>query len=294
VRENIRHGRLDATDAEVEAAARAAEIHEGILALPEGYDTLVGERGGRLSGGQRQRVGIARALVRNPRILLLDEATSALDPQTEAALNATLQRVGRDRTVISVTHRLDGVVHADRILVLDRGQLLEEGTHAELLGRDGLYAQLWHQQHGSAGEVEARLLSRVPVFQRLSAQQLAALARLVATERFPAGELIVREGDPGDRLYVLTEGRVEVAVEGPAGQTRRLAELRAGDHFGEVALLRGSPRMASVRGLTRTSALVLARQPFLSLLEASPELRAAFEASVEARRRAAAPPVAAE
>jgi len=293
VRENIRYGRLDATDADVEAAARAAEIHEGILALPEGYDTLVGERGGRLSGGQRQRVAVARALVRRPRLLLLDEATSALDPQTEAALNATLQRVARDRTVVSVTHRLDSVLHADRILVFDRGQLLEEGSHVELLARDGLYAQLWHQQHGSAGEVEARLLSRVPIFRRLSAPQVAILARLVATERFAAGELIVREGEPGDRLYIVTQGRVEVVAEGAAGRPRRLAELRDGDYFGEVALLRSAPRTASVRALSPTTALVLARQAFLVLLEANPELRAAFEESMETRKKAEEPVAAA-
>ena len=293
VRENIRNGRLDATDADIEAAARAAEIHEGILALPEGYDTLVGERGGRLSGGQRQRVGVARALVRNPRLLLLDEATSALDPQTEAALNATLRRVGKDRTVVSVTHKLDSVVHADRILVFDRGRLLEQGTHAELLSTDGLYAQLWYQQHGRVGEVEARLLSRVPIFRRLTPQQLAILAGLVATERFATGETIVRQGEPGERLYVVTRGHVEVVVEGPAGRPRRLAELRDGDYFGEVALLRSSPRTASVRALSPTSALVLARQPFLGLLEASPELRAAFEASVAARANGAAQPGAA-
>ncbi len=283
VRENIRYGRLDATDADVEAAAQAAEIHEGILALPEGYETLVGERGGRLSGGQRQRIAIARALVRRPKLLLLDEATSALDPQTEAALNATLQRVGRERTVVAVTHKLDSVVHADRILVFDRGQLVEQGTHGELLAADGLYAQLWHQQHGSAGEVEARLLARVPIFRRLSAPQLAALARLVATERFAAGELIVREGEPGDKLYLVIQGRVEVVAEGAAGRSRRLAELHDGDYFGEVALLRSSPRMASVRSLSPTSALVIARQPFLGLLAESPELAAAFEASVAAR-----------
>jgi ATP-binding cassette subfamily B protein len=293
VRENIRYGRLDAADQEVEAAAQAAEIHAGILALPEGYATVVGERGGRLSGGQRQRVAIARALLRNPKLLLLDEATSALDPQTEAAVNATLQRVGQDRTVVSVTHRLDGVVHADRILVFDRGQLIEQGTHAELVAKDGLYAQLWYQQHGSPGEIEARLLSRVPIFRRLSAPQVAALARLVTLERFASGDLIVREGEPGDRLYLVAQGHVEVIAEGAAGRSRRLAELRDGDYFGEVALLRNTPRMASVRALSPTSALVLARQPFLALLEANPELRAAFEASVLARHQADLPVAAA-
>jgi ATP-binding cassette, subfamily B, bacterial len=289
VRDNIRYGRLGVTDAEIEAAARDAEIHEAILALPEGYATVVGERGGRLSGGQRQRVGIARALVRQPRLLLLDEATSALDPQTEAALNATLRRVAQGRTVISVTHRLDGAQHADKILVFDRGQILEQGKHAELLARDSLYAQLWYQQHGAAGEVEVRLLSRVPIFHRLSPPQIAALARIVATERFSAGERIVREGEPGDKLYLVADGRVEVTVDGAAGRARQLAELREGDYFGEVALLRDAPRMASVRALAPTSALVLARQPFLTLLQANPELRAAFEASVHERSPGAEP-----
>jgi ATP-binding cassette subfamily B protein len=185
------------------------------------------------------------------------------------------------------------VVDASRILVFDRGQLVEQGAHAELLAKDGLYAQLWHQQHGSAGEVEARLLSRVPIFRGLTSLALGALARIVATERFAAGDVIVREGEHGDRLYLLVEGHVEVTVEGAAGQAKRLAELRDGDYFGEMALLSEAPRMASVRALSPTTSLVLARQPFLALLEASPELRAAFEASMEARRRADAPVAAA-
>jgi ATP-binding cassette subfamily B protein len=185
--------------------------------------------------------------------------------------------------VLSVTHRLDSVTQADRILVFDLGQLIEQGTHAELLASDGLYAQLWQQQHGSPGEVETRLLARVPIFRGLMPAQIAALAGLVATERFATGERIVREGEAGDRLFIVTRGLVEVVAEGPAGRPRRLAELRDGDYFGEVALLRSSTRTASVRALAPTSALVLARQPFLALLEANPELRAAFEASAVAR-----------
>src|SRR5207244_2837688 len=152
VRENVRLGDLDASDARVEQAVGEAEMHEIVLGLPDGYDAVVGERGGRLSGGQRQRLAIARAIVRDPAILVLDEATSALDPGTEAAINATLARLSAGRTTIAVTHRLASVVDADRIFVLERGVLVEEGTHPELLGRDGLYARLWHEQTGATRE----------------------------------------------------------------------------------------------------------------------------------------------
>jgi ATP-binding cassette subfamily B protein len=137
IRENIRMGRPDATDAEVEAAARAAELHTVAESLPLGYDTPVGERGGWLSGGQRQQVAIARAMLRDPDILVLDEVTSALDPVTEAAIHATLERVAKGRTVVTVTHRLASVRHADRIFVLDRGRLVECGQHDELLTQGG-------------------------------------------------------------------------------------------------------------------------------------------------------------
>ncbi len=146
IAENIGMGREGATQAEIEAAARDAEVHDFISGLPEGYETRVGERGGRLSGGQRQRMAIARALVRDPAILLLDEATSALDAETEAALLATLERIGKERTVISVTHRLQSVVTADMVIVMEKGKLREFGRHDDLLGRNGVYARLWKRQ----------------------------------------------------------------------------------------------------------------------------------------------------
>jgi len=147
VRENIRLGKLDATDAEIEAAARAAEIHDLIVSLPQGYDTPTGELGGLLSGGQRQRIAIARAILREPTILILDEATSALDPATEAAIIATLERLARKRTVLVVTHRLAAIQRADRIFVVDAGSVVEHGRHDELLDRRGLYYELWWKQH---------------------------------------------------------------------------------------------------------------------------------------------------
>ena len=142
IRENIRLGSPAASDADVEAAATAADVHAFITRLPRGYDTDVGERGGRLSGGERQRVALARALVRNPRVLVLDEATSALDVETEAAITLTLSRVARERTVISVTHRLASVAQADWVFVLHHGQLAEQGPPARLLEAGGIYAQL--------------------------------------------------------------------------------------------------------------------------------------------------------
>jgi ATP-binding cassette subfamily B protein len=144
--ENIRLGKPDASYEEVVAAAKAAEVDETIRGFPDGYDTNVGERGGKLSGGQRQRVAIARALVRDPALLILDEATSALDAVTEAKLNETLARIAKTRTVVSVTHRLGSVEGADHILLLDHGEVVEQGGHDQLMALDGLYAALWRKQ----------------------------------------------------------------------------------------------------------------------------------------------------
>jgi ATP-binding cassette subfamily B protein len=144
------YARPGATQVEIEAAARAANIDEFIRGLPKGYDTIVGERGYRLSGGEKQRVAIARVILKDPRILVLDEATSHLDSQSEALIQAALERVMRGRTSVVIAHRLSTILSANVILVLDRGQLVEHGSHAELLARDGLYAQLYRTQFREA------------------------------------------------------------------------------------------------------------------------------------------------
>lgn len=148
VRENLAYGRPDASDEEVQRAARLAEAHDFIVALPQGYDTMVGERGQRLSGGQRQRLSIARAILRDPAILVLDEATSSVDNETEAAIQRSLETVSRDRTTIVIAHRLSTVRNAHRIHVLEGGRVAEAGTHDELVEAGGLYAALWRVQTG--------------------------------------------------------------------------------------------------------------------------------------------------
>ena len=146
VRDNIRYGRPDASDAEIENAARLAEIHDEIMQMPNGYDSYIGERGVMLSGGQKQRISIARLFLKNPKILILDEATSALDTVTERRIQASLDRLSAGRTVIIIAHRLSTVRNADTIAVIEHGSVAETGTHESLLERNGIYAQLYRAQ----------------------------------------------------------------------------------------------------------------------------------------------------
>ena len=147
---NIAYGRPDSSPAEVESAARLAHIHDFIMALPDGYQSMVGERGLKLSGGEKQRVAIARTIIKDPCILLFDEATSALDTQTEQEIQANLRELSQGRTTLIIAHRLSTVVDADEIIVLDQGQIVERGTHADLLAAEGRYAEMWRRQQEGA------------------------------------------------------------------------------------------------------------------------------------------------
>ncbi|MFO1083956.1 MAG: ABC transporter ATP-binding protein/permease [Reyranellaceae bacterium] len=153
---NIAYGRTDATREEVEQAARLARIHDFIVALPQGYEATVGERGLKLSGGEKQRVAIARTILKNPHILLFDEATSALDTRTEQEIQRSLEEVSRGRTTLIIAHRLSTIVNADEIVVLDRGRVAERGRHGELMAKNGLYADMWRRQQEAAAAAERR------------------------------------------------------------------------------------------------------------------------------------------
>jgi ATP-binding cassette subfamily B protein len=158
---NIAYGRPGAARAEVAAAARAAHIHDFIESLPDGYATLVGERGLKLSGGEKQRVAIARTLLKDPAILVFDEATSALDSRTERVIQDELEGIARSRTTLVIAHRLSTVVHADQILVMDHGRIVERGSHAQLLARRGVYAAMWEIQIRERAKAEALVDSAI-------------------------------------------------------------------------------------------------------------------------------------
>jgi ATP-binding cassette subfamily B protein len=298
VRENIRLGRPEATDADVEEAARGADIHDFILTLPRGYDTRIGEAGETpMSGGQRQRIAIARALVRKPSVLLLDEATSALDAATELTINETLARARKGRTTISVTHRLVSAVHADQIFVLQQCRLVEKGTHRDLLAKNGVYASLWRKQNafvisedGSQAVVAASHLREIGILAPLEASQREALARLFVCERAVTGQVVIRQDDPGDVFFVIVRGTVSVttlAPDTPDAVPMEVARLSDGDIFGELALLRDARRSATITAETDCMFLTLTRDRFTALLAETPDVRARVEQAARKREASA-------
>ncbi len=290
IRDNIRMGKPDADDREVEEAARAAGIHETIIGLVDGYETVIHNQGDNLSGGQRQRIGLARAIIRRPAILFLDEATSALDPETERTVNETIQSLAHDRAVVSVTHRLAYAAMSDRIVVLDGGRVAESGSHEELLNVDGIYRRMWDKQQGfvmtkNGGNVrvEASRLGRLSFFRGLNPDALQEITGLFVMEKFEAGVHAVEQGGAGDKFYIIVRGKVEVIVKMDSGASRRVAVLEDGDHFGEIALLRSVPRTASIVALTPCLCLALSREDFDPLLNRYPSMRHSLETSLQIR-----------
>ncbi|MBV8165584.1 MAG: ATP-binding cassette domain-containing protein [Alphaproteobacteria bacterium] len=275
IAENIRIGNLHATDQEIETAARAAEAHEFIVSTAQGYATRIGEGGSRLSGGERQRIAIARALLRDPAILVLDEPTAALDTVTENALNLTIERLARERTVIVLTHRLSAITRANSIFVLKRGLLLEAGTHAELVAADGLYAELWHKQSGfelTVPRIDAERLARFPLFTGLERPVLERITNIFGNQRYAENQTIFRQGDAGTTFFIIVRGSIAVDQRRDGDDERRVAVLTDGDHFGEIALLDTTPRTATITTLSPTTLLTLERSVFTKLCEEIPVL----------------------
>ncbi|GIP15698.1 multidrug ABC transporter ATP-binding protein [Paenibacillus montaniterrae] len=282
IKENIAMSSETASDEDIIRAAQLAEIHDFIMSLPDGYATKVYDEGSNFSGGQRQRLAIARALVREPQLLILDEATSALDPATEAAINQTINRLARQRTVISVTHRLSTVADADLICVFDEGRLVEQGTHEQLLARQGQFYYLWEKQTGFTlseesddVQINASRLSQLAFFKQISPEVLEDIAMLFNTERFASGATIIEEGARGEKFYILIRGKVEVlkqVVGELEEQQRQVAVLEDGDHFGEIALLQNVPRTATIKALTPCVVITLQRKVLQHLLSKHPDI----------------------
>ncbi len=288
--DNIRIGRPEATEAEVQQAARQAEIHQRILSLPEAYEAKVGEGGCHLSGGERQRIAIARAIIRDPALLVLDEPTSALDPATAAAVNATLKRLARDRTVLSTTHRLASIAHMDRILVVVQGEIVEQGRHENLLRRRGAYSRLWRKQSGftvsedgHSAECSPERLRAIPLLACID-RRLEAVADLLVSESYPKGRVVYMKGEPGDRFYLIVHGEVEQILSPDGSRGGGVRRLDDGDYFGAQALLEARPRQATLRTTAPTLLLSLGRRQFQELLSDEPGLRSAIEAVAYSRR----------
>ncbi len=289
--DNIRVGRPEATAAEVQEAARQAEIHDRIRRLPEGYETPVGEGGCQLSGGERQRIAIARAIIRDPALLVLDEPTSALDLATASAVNVTLKRLARDRTVFSTTHRLSSITHMDRILVVVQGQIVEQGRHEELLSRRGTYFRLWQKQSGftvsedgHSAECSPERLSAIPLLAAIDRRRLEAVADLLVSESYPKDRVVYMKGEPGDRFYLIVHGEVEQILSPDGSRGGGVRRFEDGDYFGAQSLLEARPRQATLRTTAPTLLLSLGRQQFQELLAGEPELRHAIEAVAYSRR----------
>jgi ATP-binding cassette subfamily B protein len=252
---NIAYGRIGAGLPEVIEAARAAQVHEFIASLPQQYDTIVGERGTKLSGGEKQRIAIARALLKNPPLLIFDEATSALDTRSERAIQAELERIAKDRTTLTIAHRLSTIVDADRIVVMDKGRIVESGRHDALLAKDGLYAQLWNlQRQQREFERLERRLARQPVnLAVLLAGTIDALRAPIEARRIAlytdidAGNASV-SGDPGalsQALYALGAQAVRLTPEGGR------IEMRLQRHETDARLSFTDGRNAPVSALPR-------------------------------------------
>ena len=273
IRNNIAFAKPEASDEEIVQAAKLAGIHDYIASLPKGYESGVGDGGRWLSEGQKQRIALARAILPNPAILLLDEVTGSLDPESEAAVNATIQQLAQQRTVIMVTHRLASVSFVDHLVGFDDGQVKEQGSHDALLALAGHYQRMWRMQSGFVvsadghrAEVQGERLRAIPLFRDVAIATLDALAAQFVSEFHPAGNSIYREGDAGDRFFIIVRGTVSVTTRNAADQSIRLAALQDGDYFGEGEMLNRGRRSTTVTATTPSVVLALRAEHFNAMV----------------------------
>jgi ATP-binding cassette subfamily B protein len=278
IAENIRMGKLNATMEEIISAAKLAEIHEDIMSFPEKYQTIIGKNNFGLSGGQCQRITIARTLISVPGILFLDEISSALDPIQGALIDETFVKIAGDHTIIMVTHRLSSAVHANKIFVLDKGSVVESGTHYELLSKDGLYKKLWEKQHGFILSPDAKEVAVIPgwlrhvsLFASLPDYVLDEISSEFLIQNCNGDQILFKEGEPGQLFYILVSGEVEVTKIDEQEQEQTVVKLTDGDFFGEIAILYDRPRTASVKTLTDCIFLTLHYKQFRKIFEKLPK-----------------------
>ncbi len=270
--ENILIGRPTSTEAEVEAVARTAGLHEWIGGLPGGYDTVVSDRDTAVSTPYRQRIAAARALLRtDASVVLMEDALSAVDAAQQRTIEEALRGPNRSRTLIRIAQRIGTITDADEIFVMDGGEIVERGTHDELLDRGGLYQQLIKDELGEAAVSGARQavrrLSKLAPFSSLPPTVLEETARLLLYAERGPGEIIVRQGSVGDELYIIGRGDVEIVVEEEDEHETIVAVLGEGDYVGEISFIRRTPRTATVRAVGNVELHILRRFDFDALLE---------------------------
>ncbi|MGO4500479.1 ABC transporter transmembrane domain-containing protein [Paenibacillus sp. 2RAB27] len=289
IRDNLLVGHPDATEEELMKATAAVEVHEAIMQMSSGYDTWIENDGANLSVSQRHRISIARALLRSNELTFLDEVAASLDPESEIALNETISRMNQGRTIVAVSHRLKTVSHADLIYFIKEGRVLEYGTHNELMECQGAYYSLWQKQQGFQlshdGEVviEVDRLRQMPFFAYMNEDLLHEIKDLLTTEKMTSAQDVFRQGEVGNKLYIIARGKVEVTKRNAKGENIRVAVLQDGDHFGEIALLKDAPRNANITALTECTLLSLTRKQLLPLLDRYEDMKAKLNQSLSER-----------